>query len=260
MSSEFEETCKADSLKTTTFTYIYFGTYFGVLFAFSLWAAHNLVDLKSIRRNKHNRAESSENEATVMTVMASQESSVAVSNKSLSLGDASQDIDSVDVTVAMANVTNNTQTSLKKKFKKFGIKWLKSIKHFKSCYFVTINHTFDQVTDIAVILEFIQLYQFEQKYNNKISDDFDYCPGVNPGILAACSIFALLLYRIVSAVSIYRVTNDWKRIFLQLLDLELFRAMYVNYAVNSTNPCNPQRWINTTIIDSIIFCNKITSL
>ena len=98
------------------------------------------------------------------------------------------------------------------------------------------------MTDIAVIVEFIELAILEDKNNNK---EFDVCPGVNTKWLAIVSIGALLMYRIVSAYSIYRLTKDVTRIFLQLLDFELFRTMYVNYVNESTFPSNPQRWIQS---------------
>ena len=96
------------------------------------------------------------------------------------------------------------------------------------------------MTDIAVCVEFVELAIKENKYNNDKYNNVDICPGVNMVYLSLLSIGAILLYRIVSAYSIYRLTNDIKRIFSQLLDFELFRTMYVNYVNESIDPCNPK--------------------
>ena len=121
--------------------------------------------------------------------------------------------------------------------------WILAVYHYKQCYFATITHVVDQVTDIAVVVEFLELSSLEAEQRKE--NDVDYCPGINSTFLAAWSITALVLYRIVSAISIYRLTKDWKRIFYQLLDFELFRTMHVNYVNESTDPCNPQRMIQS---------------
>ena len=123
----------------------------------------------------------------------------------------------------------------------FLFRWMAAIRRYKRCYFAAFTHIVDQMTDIAVCFEFVELAMKENKYNNNV--DIDICEGVNMTYLSIISIGAILLYRIVSAYSIYHLTKDVKRIFSQLLDFELFRTMYVNYVNGSIHPCNPQRWI-----------------
>ena len=103
------------------------------------------------------------------------------------------------------------------------------------------THIVDQVTDIAVIVEFIELWLREEEYDKKYN--VDYCPGINAQLLTFLSIFSFILYRVVSAISIYQLSNNKTRFFLQLLDLELFRALRVNYLNGNTEPCYPQRQI-----------------
>ena len=253
MDSENDASCQVQSLLPVTFTYYYLSFYLSLLLFFSLWAAHELVDLRSltgrIRTRIHHfkRGRANEDVAKINEILHT--------HGPVAIGEAPQTPDDADMNVTTSgadsvppNTTEDINASghdpeTKKSMKKFASKWWKSIQHFKSCYFMTLNHIFDQVTDFAVVIEFIQLYQLERKY--KESNSGDYCKGVNTGLLALWSIFALLLYRIVSAVSIFRLTKDWKRIFLQFFDFELFRTMYVNYINNSINPCNPQRWIQS---------------
>ena len=124
-------------------------------------------------------------------------------------------------------------------------RWWRTTFHFKHCYFVTLFHLIDVSTDIAVIVEFIQLYRLERKYNNKRTPDYEYCDGVNTWILGRLCLGTLVLYRIFSAFGIWRVTGGKIRGFAQLFDLEIFRAMKVNYDNNSQSPSSPQRWIES---------------
>ena len=253
MDAGVEETCEVTSVLPTRFTQYYLGVYMGILFVFSLWAAYKLVDIRSIaahtrdkfsmlafkRRDSQNLSEVIKHESKEKTPLSGNndiDTDIIVSNKNVDNNDTweNENMDS-----------DNKNSGLKKEVQRFASKWYKSVNRYKSCYFVAANHIFDQVTDIAVAIEFMQLWEKERKYNNKISNDFDYCPGVNTAFLAFSSVFALLLYRIVSAISIFYLTKDFRRIFLQFFDLELFRTMKVNYINDSNNPCNPQRWLQS---------------
>ena len=70
---------------------------------------------------------------------------------------------------------------------------------------------------------------------------------------------AFLFYRVVSAAVLFKQTKDLKRFFYQLLDLELYRALYLNYKLNAPNPTNPQRWIQSlgmyTILSTVSNCS-----
>ena len=244
---DVEETCDVNSLLPATFTYYYLSFYLGLLLLFSLWAAHKLIDLNVLAdriRIKFIKSKPNHVNHDVTTIEKILETNSPVCETPETKYNENLTAITTDTNTTSNNSGNKTNEA-DNTLKKFASKWWKSVYHFKSCYFVTLNHIFDQVTDFAVVIEFIQLWLLEQKYNNKVSSDFDYCPGVNTGLLALWSIVALLLYRLVSAVSIFRLTKDVKRIFLQFFDLELFRTMYVNYINDSTNPCNPQRWIQS---------------
>ena len=134
---------------------------------------------------------------------------------------------------------NSKKKSKPKRFVKMIGRWMKYTYYYKKCYAATITHFIDQVTDIAVIIEFYNLWQLELKNGS------DYCPVINGRYLFIASICSLLLYRIVAAISIFRQTRQWHRILIQFFDLELFRALYVNYISRSDDPCNPQRWIQS---------------
>ena len=136
-------------------------------------------------------------------------------------------------------ISNTEKVHLK--LKKFLQKWVLAIYHYKQCYFAAITHIVDQVTDIAVIIEFIDLWLLEDRYQKKYG--IDICPDINAKFLTFSSITTFILYRIVSAANIYRMSNSWKRFFFQLLDLELFRAMRVNYINGKHEPCYPQQQI-----------------
>eukprot|EP01083_Nonionella_stella_P076149 207352_1 len=76
----------------------------------------------------------------------------------------------------------------------------------------------------------------------KTSND---CGGLNMWDLFGLSIFVLLFYRIISSFLIFQSTKSLQRMMLQFVDLELFRALYVNYLCDKNEPCSPQRWITS---------------
>ena len=114
---------------------------------------------------------------------------------------------------------------------------IKSVKSKRSCYFPLITHVFDQATDIGVIVEFYQLWQSEIKYGN------DICIDVNGLYLFVLSIGCLFLYRIVSSLLVLYRTKSIARGVLQFFDVLLFDTIYINYKHDSSEPSNPQKWL-----------------
>eukprot|EP01084_Bolivina_argentea_P148558 259681_1 len=114
--------------------------------------------------------------------------------------------------------------------------WFKDVYKRRRCYLPIITHLADQVTDIAVIVQFGEL---------ALSTTPSDCGGLNMYYLFGLSILVLLIYRVVSSVLIYLSTKMFSRLIIQFLDMELFRALYINYLCDKGEPCSPQRWITS---------------
>ena len=107
----------------------------------------------------------------------------------------------------------------------------------KRCYIPFITHIIDQATDIAVIIKFYQIYQFENANN------YD-CPKINGAYLFWLSIASFSMYRIVSCIWVYNITNGKIVDTLsQIFDLKLYHALYINFVLNKDVPSNPQRYL-----------------
>eukprot|EP01083_Nonionella_stella_P188934 697552_1 len=132
---------------------------------------------------------------------------------------------------------NAEDTGCCKKFKA----WLMSLWEKKKLYFIVLAHFFDTATDLAVVAYYYELYI--EKRNKVSSGDTAFCNAVNPYFLFIASIFILIEYRVVSSVTIYiSIKNAWLS-FLQFVDLAIFKAVYVNYKLNSDKPNTAQSWI-----------------
>ena len=113
----------------------------------------------------------------------------------------------------------------------------KEIWNKKRCYFPFVAQIIDQATDIAVIIQFYQIYKFEKENN------YD-CKGINGGYLFWLSLTAFFLYRIVSCIWVYIITDGKKLDTLfQLFDLKLYHALYINFKLHKDKPSNPQRFL-----------------
>ena len=113
----------------------------------------------------------------------------------------------------------------------------------KSCYLPCVTHLIDQATDIAVIFEFYELYQFENIPNpNGTKND---CSGVDGAQLLLLSCFALIFYRVVSCIWIYRITKSLFHTSLQFLDLKIYQALYINFISqhNDGKPNTAQKYL-----------------
>ena len=127
---------------------------------------------------------------------------------------------------------------IKSSFIKKIIMWLKDVWKRRRCYIPLITHIFDQVTDIAVAIQFYQLAI------TKSDNDYASCGGLNIWYLFVLTILSMVIYRVISSYLLYQFTNkSIIRLLYQLLDIELFRALYINYLTNSSEPCDPQRFI-----------------
>eukprot|EP01083_Nonionella_stella_P020799 57700_1 len=118
------------------------------------------------------------------------------------------------------------------------IKWTKDVWLRRRCYIPIITHLFDQITDISVAIQFYDLSI------TKNDNDWIACGGLNIWYLFILTILSMAIYRIISSYLIYKSTSySLSHLVFQLLDIELFRALYINYLCNKTEPCDPQRWI-----------------
>eukprot|EP01084_Bolivina_argentea_P130831 230977_1 len=116
--------------------------------------------------------------------------------------------------------------------------WVKDVWKRKSCYLPLVAHLFDQITDIAVAIQFYQLGT--QKSDN---GNWTACNGLNMWYLFILTILSIVTYRVISCYLIFITTKSIKRVIGQILDLELFQTLYINYLCNKTEPCDPQRWL-----------------
>ena len=119
--------------------------------------------------------------------------------------------------------------------------WMCDVWQKRKCYFPLLTHIIDQMTDVGVIIAFGLLYIEEQKSEYGRS----YCEAINPLYLFILSMAAFWVYRIASSIVIYVRTKSLMRIVMQLFDLELFRALLINYKLQTDQPSNPQRWIQS---------------
>eukprot|EP01084_Bolivina_argentea_P278895 476673_1 len=115
--------------------------------------------------------------------------------------------------------------------------WLSDAWKRKRCYVPLVAHLFDQITDFAIAIQFYILAQ--QTYTN----NWEVCNGLNIWYLFILTTLSMAVYRVVSSYLLYHATKSLERATLQMLDLELFRTLYINYICNKIEPCDPQRWL-----------------
>eukprot|EP01084_Bolivina_argentea_P160987 280283_1 len=105
--------------------------------------------------------------------------------------------------------------------------WCMDVWKRRRCYIPIIAHIFDQLTDITVAIQFYVLAQ--TKHDNGNWTD---CNGLNIWYLFILTVLSMIIYRVVSSFLIYQNTKSKQRVISQLFDLELFRALYINYLCN----------------------------
>ena len=111
----------------------------------------------------------------------------------------------------------------------------------KSCYFPIATHIIDQATDIGTIAHFYYIYQRER-------DGYIDCSGISPFSLFILSVLAFTFYRIVSSIWVYTITcggikNKRFHAILQLFDLKIFHAIYINFSRNKEKPNIAQKYL-----------------
>ena len=105
-------------------------------------------------------------------------------------------------------------------------------------------HFYDFITDVLVLNTW-----FNQRNDPNITKNVNIIGLFIGGILT------IIVYRIVSCYLIYYYTQDWKRIIIQLLDLEILRTTYISHITHSEEMCNLQHWLQKleAIFESLSF-------
>eukprot|EP01084_Bolivina_argentea_P027755 51561_1 len=114
-------------------------------------------------------------------------------------------------------------------------KWVKSIYRKKKIYCAVLIHIADQATDLGVLIIY---------YNEYINYDNTTDTFIDTFWFFWISIFIIIIHKIVSTITMFQLTNNIKSAFLQFIDLLLVRAMWINWKLDLTEPCNPQRYIH----------------
>eukprot|EP01084_Bolivina_argentea_P007956 14893_1 len=112
--------------------------------------------------------------------------------------------------------------------------WINDVWKRKSVYIPITTHVSDTATDFAAVVEFYQIASTSTPAE---------C-GINVWFLFSLSVFALIFYRVISASAIWQITQSEKRVFFQLLDIELYPILYLSHRMNLTNKSSPQRLIS----------------
>eukprot|EP01083_Nonionella_stella_P122691 369278_1 len=112
--------------------------------------------------------------------------------------------------------------------------WCKDIWKRKSVYLPLTAHLSDTATDFAAVIEF---------YDIAINHSPDDC-GINVWYLFGLSICSMLIYRIISSITIWRITRSWKRAIAQFIDIELFRILWLSHRLGLQSKSSPQRLIS----------------
>eukprot|EP01084_Bolivina_argentea_P032722 60588_1 len=106
--------------------------------------------------------------------------------------------------------------------------WGKDFWSKKKIFLAVIPHLVDQATDIGTIWTYYDSYQ-----QNKASQWF-FITGI----------FIIMFQRVVSSATIYFITRSWRSTLLQMVDLLMVKAIYINYYFNLKEPGNPQRYLS----------------
>ena len=115
-----------------------------------------------------------------------------------------------------------------------------------ACFYQMIIHILDQSTDIAVICGFL-IIMIQSNNDNNNNNSNTNCNGLqldNMEYLFVFSLVFLLSYRIVTGVAVsIAIKNAFPAIGQLLMEIILYRAIWVNYHLNRNQPCRPQKWL-----------------
>eukprot|EP01084_Bolivina_argentea_P318522 552401_1 len=100
--------------------------------------------------------------------------------------------------------------------KGFCEEWVKTIWKMRSVYSALAVHSFDVLTDILVIMEWMRTANI---------------PGdhIDPQLMAYCGIGVVVFSKVVSSFAIFVKEHDCLRCFLQLFDLLIFLEIYESH-------------------------------
>eukprot|EP01084_Bolivina_argentea_P242584 406908_1 len=110
--------------------------------------------------------------------------------------------------------------------------WFKDVWKRKSVYVPLMSHLSDTATDFAAIVEF---YQIASIYSAT------QCGGINMWYLFGLSVTAMLVYRVISSMVIWRITRSCTRVISQFVDIQLFQILWLSHRLGLKNKSNPQR-------------------
>ncbi len=89
--------------------------------------------------------------------------------------------------------------------------WFMDVYKRRRCYIPIITRLLDQITDIAVVIQFGELASSNTR-----------CGGLNMKYLFSLSIFVLLFYRTISSFLIFQATKSCSKFIFQFFDFALF--------------------------------------
>eukprot|EP01083_Nonionella_stella_P054409 143604_1 len=111
-------------------------------------------------------------------------------------------------------------------------KWAKLIWIKKSVYISIIPHLFDQATDIGVIWHYYAWTLVPGAQESK---------NVNFQALFISSLAVIVMHKIISCSVIYALSESFLNVTLQMFDLMMVKAVYLNYKLGTNEPGNSQR-------------------
>jgi len=110
--------------------------------------------------------------------------------------------------------------------------WAKAIWLKKGIYFQLLAHTWDQATNIGVILEFYYGWRNQEEDMLAGTDTCYEEYGIKFEYYFYASLLAFMLYRCVSAFVTGRNTS-WKQGVSQFFDIEMLHAVYLTHTSKS---------------------------
>eukprot|EP01084_Bolivina_argentea_P177511 306948_1 len=121
------------------------------------------------------------------------------------------------------------------------IPWFLLVWNMKTLYFTSLIHIYDIATDIGILIEWAEL-SYLQHIKHKSTQSLN-LGNLNMFELFICAFFAFWLYRIITAFLIFNYTKSYKRFFLQLMDLEIYRCIKISHLLGKNKAGSLQRWL-----------------
>eukprot|EP01084_Bolivina_argentea_P160267 279113_1 len=142
--------------------------------------------------------------------------------------------------ISIDNDDGRTHISLQDNWESLGCfgkfsEWFKDVLGKYGIYGSLIAHLADTATDFASVVEF-----YEIATDSKPED----CGGLNVWWLFGLAVGCMIVYRMVSSYTIFTITNNWKRVMMQFIDIEIFHILYYSYEYGLQGKSSPQRLIS----------------